>query len=209
METVDALKAVNEFKGENLKGKFLEIKESLIGKGKDSLPDFSIIYNSALEVKKISSQIDEIVHGTGIIQCLGFLLERDEVIKDLSLASSANGEGIDLVTNKRIAEFKFARWNDSGNGTRSRNVFADLVSLYLNKSKFKKELYVFDSKKVTYFFNNSNADFRKKLSKHSKLRDRIDARFIEKNIICSSIKEVYAKSNVEIIDIETVLKLSC
>jgi hypothetical protein len=44
------------------------------------------------------------------------VLDSDEIIESLSLASGADGEGIDLATNK-IAEFKFSKWQiEKANG---------------------------------------------------------------------------------------------
>src|SRR5205085_11454138 len=106
-------------------------------------------YEAALIVKKVSAQIDEMVHATGIINCLPKILEPNETIEDLSLAAGSEGEGFDLITNKRIAEFKFARWQDTAaNGMRKRQVFADLVNLYLFETKKKKELYVFGADRI-------------------------------------------------------------
>ena len=52
------------------------------------------------------------VHSTGIIKLLPKILDKNEKILGLSLAAGADGDGIDLVTSKRIAEFKFSKWQN-------------------------------------------------------------------------------------------------
>ena len=111
MADKNSIKAIRDFKGNNLKLKLNELKSAIVKE--QSYPDLTEIYKSALEIKKLSAQIDEIVHATGIIQCLPRILKKGEKVIDLSLASGADGEGIDLITDKRIAEFKFARWQES------------------------------------------------------------------------------------------------
>ena len=175
MKSQEALQIVSEFKGSNLKQKLNDIKRSLIGKGKTDITELNEVYEAALEVKRLSAQIDEVVHSTGIIKCLPLILSDDEQIIDLSLAAGADGEGIDLVTSKRIAEFKFSRWQDAeANGMRKRQVFSDLVNLYLNPSQLKKELYVFGAVKIISFFQSEKALWENVLSKSGGLDKKLE-----------------------------------
>ena len=98
-----ALSIIEDFKGENLKieldSKAKECKE---------IKTYETEFKAALTIKNASAQINEIVHALGIINCLPIILQEDERVESLSLASGAAGDGIDLVTNYRIAEFKFS-----------------------------------------------------------------------------------------------------
>jgi hypothetical protein len=202
MKTVNAIKIISDFRGKNLKIKLDEIKLDIIGKGKSSLPNLDDVFDAAVEIKRVSAQIDEIVHATGIIKCLNKVLKKSEIIKDLSLASGADGEGIDVVTNLRIAEFKFAKWQSGkGNGMRKRQVFADLVNLYLNPSLLKKELYVYDSDKVIKFFSSKKSSWKKVLSKSGGLDDELK-KYMKKNGLKGKyLNDIYSVSNVSVRDI--------
>jgi len=205
MADKNSIKIIKEFKGSNLKLKLNELK-SVIVKG-PSYPDLSEIYNSALEIKKLSAQIDEIVHAAGIIQCLPRILKKGEKVIDLSLASGADGEGIDLITDKRIAEFKFARWQESkANGMRKRQVFADLVNLYLHPTTKSKELYVFNVEKIKRFFESKKATWKNVLSKSGGLDNRLEEYLNSKKITGQFLNDVYSISNVSIYDLDEILK---
>lgn len=205
MEANNALKNVQEFKGSNLKQKLSELKSSVVNE--QSIPNLTDIYKSALEIKKLSAQIDEIVHATGIIQCLPKILKKGEIVTDLSLASGAEGEGIDLVTNTRIAEFKFARWQDSkANGMRKRQVFADLVNLYLHPTTKSKELYVFNAEKIKGFFSSKKSTWKNVLSKSGGLDIKLEKHLNDKNNNGLYLNDVYLVSNVQVLDIDDILK---
>jgi len=205
MKAINAINIVQEFKGSNLKQKLNELKSSIVSN--QSYPDVSDIYKAALEIKKLSAQIDEIVHATGIIQCLPNILKNGEKVIDLSLASGADGEGIDLVTNKRIAEFKFARWQESkANGMRKRQVFADLVNLYLHPTTKSKELYVFNAEKIKYFFSSEKATWKNVLSKSGGLDIKLEKHFITAKIEGLYLNDVFKVSTVQIYDIDDILK---
>ncbi len=205
MAAKNAINIILEFKGSNLKLKLNKLKSSIV-KGQP-YPDLSDIYNSALEIKKLSAQIDEIVHATGIIQCLPKILKKGEKVTDLSLASGADGEGIDLVTNMRIAEFKFARWQEGkGNGMRKRQVFADLVNLYLHPTTNSKELYVFNAKQIKKFFGSNKAKWKNVLSKSGGLDNTLEQHLSSKKIRGQFLNDVYSISNVTIYDLDDILK---
>ena len=206
MKDQDALQIVSSFKGKNLKQKLNELKKNLVGKGKNDIVVLDEVFEAALKVKTLSAQIDEVVHSTGIIKCLPHILLNDELIVEVSLAAGAEGEGIDLVTTKRIAEFKFSRWQEGvANGMRKRQVFADLVNLYLNPITKKKELYVYDASKITAFFQSKKAQWKNVLSKSGGLDRKLKAHFMEIGVSGNFLNDVYSISNVKVIDIEDIL----
>jgi hypothetical protein len=207
MKASKALQIVADFKGQNLKQNLNVLRADLIGKGKNQISQPLRLYEAALEVKRISAQIDEMLHASGIIKCLPVILDNEEIIESLSLASGADGEGIDLVTNLRIAEFKFSKWQvGKANGMRKRQVFGDLVQLYLNPTKKKKELYVLSYDMVLKFVQSKKAMNKNVLSKSGGLDKRLEAHLLKNDIDATYLNDIYSTSNVKIIDIETILK---
>lgn len=206
MKSNKALRIIADFKGDDLKLKLKEVKTNLIGKGKNDINEPTELFEAALVVKQISAQIDEMVHASGIIKCLPLILQEDEIIESLSLASGAEGDGIDLVTNIRIAEFKFAKWQvGKGNGMRKRQVFGDLVQLYLNPSVKKKELYVLSYPMVIKYVQSKKAMWKNALSKSGELDAKLENYLKKNNIDARLLNEIYILSNVEVIDIATII----
>lgn len=204
METQDALGTIDKFKDGDLKKKLDELKVQLLGKGIEDIPVLTNEYNAALKVKEISAQINEVVHATGIINCLHSILEQDEIVRETSLASGAAGKGIDLVTNMRIAEFKFSKWQEgSSNGTRRRQIFKDMVQLYMNPSSLKKELYVVDSDMVLSFLNSKKAQWKNVLSKSGGLDIKLE-KYLKEHEIEDEITTgfIFNLANVEVFDID-------
>ncbi len=198
---------IQNFKGTNLKDVLDQLSKTIKEKGHNSIThDIFQIHKSALEIKKLSTQIDEIVHASGIILSLPKILLEGEKVEELSLASGSSGEGIDLVTNKRIAEFKFARWQDfNSNGMRKRQVFADLVKLYLNDEHKMKELYVYNADKIIKFFSSEKATWKNVLSKSGHLIRKLEKHLIIEKAESFSLNDIYQASNVKIIDLDIIL----
>lgn len=206
MELSIAIEKVASFKGTNLKLNLNLAKQQLLGKGKAGIIQLPDLFEAALELKRQSAQIDEIVHASGIVRCLPAILEEHEIIEDLSLAAGAEGEGFDLITNRRIAEFKFARWQDeAGNGTRKRQVFADFVNLLLYPSPKKKQLYVYDAEKIKKYLQSKRASWQKVLSKSGGLDKTLEAHLTKNIISAKCLNDIYRLANIDIIDLDTVL----
>ena len=206
ISTNDALQIVSDFKSTNLKQELNKLRSNLIGKSKNEITEPKHLFEAALEVKRISAQIDEMVHASGIIKCLPLILEEDEVIEDLSLASGADGEGIDLVTNKRIAEFKFSVWQvGKANGMRRRQVFGDLVQLYINPSKKKKEVFVMSYAMVIKFLKG-RSKWEKVLSKSGSLKENLELHLSKNRFDVNTVNDIFNISGVQVKDIEEILK---
>lgn len=206
MKVEKAIKTVLEFKGNSLRQHLGELKHNLVGKNKSEIISQKKVYEAALVVKKISAQINEIVHATGIINCLPQILESDEVIESLSLAAGAEGEGIDLITNLRIAEFKFSEWQDAAaNGARKRHVFADCVNLLLKQTDRKKELYVVGADTIRTYFFSKRAKWRNALSKSGGLDKKLESYLNQKAISAESVYDIFKISGVTLFDVDDFL----
>lgn len=208
MNTEKALDIILDFKGDSLKSKLSELKINIIGKTKSKIDINNELLNAALIVKKASAQINEIVHAVGIINSLPRILTEDEVVTNLSLAAGAEGDGFDLETDKRVAEFKFSKWQVGGakNGMRKRHVFADFVNLTILNTDKKKELYVVSAESI-YKYLNGRANWEKVLSKSGGIQYKLAEYLKEINRTeIKTLKEIFEISSVVIIDIESVLK---
>ena len=204
-----ALSIIEDFKGENLKIELDSKAKECKGKSPKEIKTYETEFKAALTIKNASAQINEIVHALGIINCLPIILQEDERVESLSLASGAAGDGIDLVTNYRIAEFKFSRWQEgkSANGARRRQIFKDLVSLYLNKTNKKKELYTYDKEHVEKISSSKKAEWRTVLSKSGKIKNELESHLKCESLSCESLYDIYSISNVKLIDISNIIKL--
>lgn len=115
------------------------------------------VLQSALLLKKSLGQINVIIHALGIVNLLKSILDENEVIEELSIGAGNTNRPFDLITNKRIAEFKFINWSGAQDTIRQNNVFKDYLELELYKTDKKKYLYVLDKGVVLKFFNNKRA----------------------------------------------------
>lgn len=134
--------------------------------------------NAALDVKSVMGQINVIVHTLGIINTLPYLLEDNEVIESVSLGADNASSEFDLITNKRIAEFKFITWrgNDS---MRLKTTFGDYYNLVEFNTEKDKYLYLTD---CSYFerFLNGRRSFSSILSKNNKIAKEFEAKYNNK-----------------------------
>lgn len=131
--------------------------------------------NAALEVKSVMGQINVIVHVLGIINSLQYILEDDEIIESVSLGADNASSEFDLITNKRIAEFKFITWrgNDS---MRLKTTFCDYYNLVEYETAKEKYLYLTD---CSYFekFLKGKRSFSNILSKNTKIAKEFEEKY--------------------------------
>ncbi|OOM76985.1 hypothetical protein CLPUN_25110 [Clostridium puniceum] len=134
--------------------------------------------NAALDVKSVMGQINVVVHTLGIINSLPYLLEDNEVVESVSLGADNASSEFDLITNKRIAEFKFITWrgNDS---MRLKTTFGDYYNLVEYNTEKEKYLYLTD---CSYFqkFLNGRRSFSSILSKNNKIAKEFEAKYNNK-----------------------------
>lgn len=157
--------------------------------------------HSALMIKNIAGQINVIVHTLGILNSIPFILEAGEVIESVSLGANNAGSKFDLVTDRRIAEFKFINWK--GKDTiRQNNTFIDFFNLVECNTIKKKCLYILDRKIVIKFFSNNRAIS----SVLSKNRTASDSFFNKYGKRYKTVLEYYTDKRlcVDIIDLNEV-----
>jgi len=131
---------------------------------------------SALKIKKISSQINIIIHSLGILTALPYILGPQEKIVALSLGAGNTGKRYDLETNKRIAEFKFIAWQGGPESIRQNSLFVDLFNLSEDPTPKKKYVYVID-KKIPIKFLKGKRDIKSVLSKNQTAHDKFFSKY--------------------------------
>lgn len=163
MDLNEAINIVKSFKNESVKEtlKDLERLEKTI-----SFSNFESIFLAAKIIKDASSQIDEIVHASGIMIAKEVWLNEDEEVQYLSLGAGNHKERFDMETNLRIAEFKFGKWNDnSANGIRRRGYFSNYINL-LTANDQRNKYFIVEDKKSFLKFVSGKATWRNVLSKN-------------------------------------------
>ena len=97
---------------------------------------------AAIVLREHVGRLNDIIHACAISLALPNLLDADEVLRRPSLAAGNDpSRPYDIETDRRIAEFKLARW-DGHDATRKRQLVKDLVHLAADQSGRSPELYV-------------------------------------------------------------------
>jgi hypothetical protein len=113
--------------------------------------------DAALLIKRVSAQIDVLVHAIGILNALPYILEPGEVVESLSLGAGNTGRAHDLETDRRVAEFKFIEWRGGPESIRQNGVFKDLFNLVGNPTTKRRILYLAGTQHVMRFLQNNRA----------------------------------------------------
>jgi hypothetical protein len=108
------------------------------------------LLRGALLVRGQLGRINDLIHAAAISLALPKLLEPDEVLRRPSLAAGNDpSRPYDVETDRRVAEFKLARW-DGHDAMRKRQVFKDLVHLAADTSGRRTELYVLGERPLRF-----------------------------------------------------------
>ncbi|UPZ16245.1 hypothetical protein [Flavobacterium humidisoli] len=206
MNLNEAINIVKIFKNENISEtlKDLQRLEKTI-----SFPNFESIFTAAKIIKEASSQIDEIVHASGIMIAKEVWLHEDEKMQYLSLGAGNHKEHFDMETNLRIAEFKFGKWNEnSANGIRRRGYFSNYISL-LTANDHRSKYFVVEDKNSFVKFMNGKATWRNVLSKNLSSFKKLEKFLIENKkehlvTVCEIYKEF--EEQVTIIEYNQIMK---
>lgn len=160
-----ALAAVQTFgSGPGLTTRIADLEQSLSGLPRDEAVQLLVgesvdasVLDAALTIKDLSSQIDVVIHALGILTSLPYILEPGEIVESLSLGAGNTGRAHDLVTDRRIAEFKFIRWRGGAEAIRQNGVFIDIFNLATTETEKHRVLYVLDKQHALRFLGNRRA----------------------------------------------------
>ena len=97
---------------------------------------------SAIAAREALGKISDLIHAAAIALSLPHILQPDERLMRPSLAAgNTKGRLFDIETDRRIAEFKLARWTGE-DGARQKSAVKDLARLAADSSGRTAELYV-------------------------------------------------------------------
>lgn len=136
------------------------------------------LLRGAMALTMATSDLYALVHAAGILVAIRYLLDPDEVIESLSLGAGATGQP-DLVTDRRVAEFKFQRWKGQSDGARQRELVADVLRLATDDSGKSRELYLLDKTIPERWLGSNRRNLTSLLgsTRHASLLDRATRRF--------------------------------
>jgi hypothetical protein len=157
------------------------------------------LLSALLAIKRVAGQINVSIHAVGILLALPQILKRGERVETLSLGAGNTGRAFDLVTNRRVAEFKFFHWQGGSETIRQNALFKDFYYLAESRIRKPKFLYVLGCDVPLRFLNGGRA-LRSVMSKNAKLmsdfREQHGERF-------KAVREYFAyrKEAVQIVDL--------
>lgn len=101
------------------------------------------VLKAAMFLRSRVGQINDLIHAVAITLALPRILGPDEILVRPSLAAGNDPtRPYDVQTDRRAAEFKFARWQPTNNGAREKELFKDVVLLSAASSTLSAEVYV-------------------------------------------------------------------
>jgi len=198
---------VHQFKAGSLKERLAHLERELQQKNvavlSTLLPVLGVetaVLTAALNLKRATSQIDEVVHAVGILLALPHVLAEGEVILDLSLGAGNTGKRFDLETDRRVAEFKFIGWQGGAESIRQNALFKDFCRLVWYESNKEKYLYVVGSMHPLRFLNGGRA-LTSVMSRNVALRDEFRQRH---GVQYHRVRDYYAamQDQVRVVDLE-------
>jgi hypothetical protein len=179
----DQFAAIDKYKGESLTKSISSFESEIIGLTSKELDSYCLsqgidsdLFESALTIKKLASQIDVIIHSSGILRSLPKILRNGEVVESVSLGAGNTGKKFDLETNFRIAEYKFIDWKGGAEAIRQNGIFKDFFELAEYKTDKEKYMYVVGTEIPMKFFNGGRA-LTSVLSRYPKTLDYISNKY--------------------------------
>ena len=179
----DSIAVVNKFRGESLTETIAQIEAGLRGRSVSQIKATNErqgvnqhLIQSAVDVKRASAQIDVVMHAAGILYSLPLLLDPDEIVESLSLGAGNAGSDFDLVTNRRIAEFKFVYWQGGAESVRKKTLFQDFFRLARFETTKSKFLYLLNID-IPLRFLSGGSQITRILDRNRRLLEDFQARY--------------------------------
>lgn len=207
---VQALQAIEAFTGPDLGGKVHELEWCVRGlngpgclaKAKEMAVTGDLL-TAAYAVKRAAGQINTLIHAVGGVMLLTKIIEEGEHVEEVSLGAGNTGKEFDLVTDRRVAEFKFIHWQGGAETSRKKNLFKDFFRLAEAPVSKKRELYLLGVSHALRFLR-SGTGLESVMSKNVPLRTKFRERYGDK---FSTVGQYYASKqhDVSIIDASPLL----
>lgn len=210
MDVYAALDAIERFKGDNLTKTISRAEQRIAGLNSTEIAevahslglDDQFVEASQL-IKRVSAQIDVVIHASGIITTLPKLLEPSERVISTSLGAGNTNRHFDLETDRRIAEFKFINWQGGSEAIRQNGLFKDFVNLAEYETDKMKELYVVETHHALKFLKGKRA-IASVLKAFPALKQAIEEKYSGS---MQSVSDYYShhEKTVRIIDVNPML----
>ena len=201
-----AIEAIESFQGASLTKNLAKIENEIVGSNAEKSFEYcserditDSFLASALAVKKVSGQINVIIHAAGILHALKDLLQEGEFVESVSLGAGNTGRKFDLETNFQVAEFKFIDWKGGAESIRQNGIFKDFYELAEYDTDKTKNLYVVGTYYPLKFLNGGRA-LASVLSKMPVILKGINEKYGSDISVVSDYYEMH-KENVHIIDV--------
>lgn len=207
---IEAVGNIQEFEQGSLTNRISTIERTLQNADKAVCKSFFLtlginpyLLDSAFVLKRATGQVNVLIHATGILLSLPYILEVEEVIESLSLGAGNTGKSFDLETNHRIAEFKFITWKGGSESIRQNSLFKDFYLLAECDTLKKRCLYVIGAEHPLKFLKGKRA-LASVMSRNNKLWADFQKKHGER---FSKVFEYYEyrKSLVNLIDITKII----
>jgi hypothetical protein len=184
-----------------------ELEIALAGCGPEQAADAaaahgvtSELFRSALAARDALGKLSDLIHAAAIALALPHILEPGETLVRPSLAAGNTPDRLyDIETDRRIAEFKLARW-DGNDGGRQQPTVKDLVRLAADGSGRTAELYVRGTRPITWL-RTTRSPVRQQLRRYRAELTAFETAFGDPGIALAAFVAGDA-SHVRLIDIE-------
>ena len=158
------------------------------------------LLRSAVAARDTFGKVNDVIHAAAITLALPHLLTPGEVLTRPSLAAGNTPDRLfDVETDRRIAEFKFARW-DGHDGGRQKPTVKDLARLAADTSGRSAELYLRGVRPLNWLMR-TRSSVRQQLKRYPAELDAFESAFGDAAIPVSAFV-TGAAAHVQIIDIE-------
>ena len=185
-EEIGSLEAFLTFRGssELLGGRIADIETRVQGSGAgeavEAAIDWSLdssVLDGARLAKRLSAQVDVVLHAAGILHSLPHVLEPDEIVQSVSLGAGNTGRAYDLETDRRIAEFKFIAWAGGSESVRQDNLLIDVFHLASADTEKRRVMYLTGIDIPLRWLRNSRRVTRACLRRKSGTPQRFDEQY--------------------------------
>jgi hypothetical protein len=210
MTLVEAAKHIQHFEQNSLRRRIATLEQSFCQVDRAALaalyPQTGVepeLWTAAQLMKALAGQINVVVHATGILLSLPYILQEDEVIEALSLGAGNTGVPFDLITNRRVAEFKFTHWRGGPESIRKNQLFKDFYLLAEADTSKERFLYVVDEHYPLKFLR-SKRSLASVLSRNNALWGAFQAHYGDRFVTVSDYY-AYRQGLVTIVDLRKVV----
>ncbi len=158
------------------------------------------LLRSAVAARDTFGKLHDLIHAAAIALALPHILTPGETLVRPSLAAGNTPDRLfDVETDRRVAEFKFARW-DGHDGGRQKPTVKDLARLAAESSGRNAELYVRGPRPITWL-TSTKSSVRQQLKRYPTELDAYQATFGSADVTVAEFVSSRA-AHVALIDIE-------